>query len=65
MGLKVELDLQGNDFSNIATFLFVALLCFEIPNSMSTTPTHPLPPYRGATMPRGPRLYEDGEQQKS
>ena len=33
MGLNGELNLVGNDFSNIATFLFVGLLVFEIPNS--------------------------------
>lgn len=33
MGLNKDLHLKGNDFSNIATFLFVGLLCFEIPNS--------------------------------
>ncbi|KAL2256113.1 hypothetical protein VTK26DRAFT_2168 [Humicola hyalothermophila] len=32
MGLHKDLNLQGNDFSNVATFLFVGLLCFEIPN---------------------------------
>ncbi|KAK4224218.1 putative allantoate protein [Podospora fimiseda] len=32
MGIHAELGLKGNDFSNIATFLFVGLLCFEIPN---------------------------------
>ncbi|KOS17304.1 Thiamine pathway transporter THI73 [Escovopsis weberi] len=32
MGLGKDLKLRGNDFSNIATFLFVGLLCFEIPN---------------------------------
>ncbi|KAF4925016.1 Thiamine pathway transporter THI73 [Colletotrichum viniferum] len=32
MGLNKDLKLVGNDFSNIATFLFVGLLCFEIPN---------------------------------
>lgn len=32
MGIHAELKLQGNDFSNVATFLFVALLAFEIPN---------------------------------
>ena len=32
MGLNKDLHLKGNDFSNIATFLFVALLCFEVPN---------------------------------
>ncbi|KAK4246071.1 major facilitator superfamily domain-containing protein [Corynascus novoguineensis] len=33
MGLTTDLKLEGNDFSNIATFLFVGLLCFEIPNT--------------------------------
>ncbi|KAK3301752.1 major facilitator superfamily domain-containing protein [Chaetomium strumarium] len=33
MGLQKDLNLQGNDFSNIATFLFVGLLVFEIPNT--------------------------------
>jgi hypothetical protein len=32
MGLGDDLNLKGNEFSNIATFLFVGLLCFEIPN---------------------------------
>merc|ERR1712000_145584 len=32
MGLTTDLGLVGNQFSNIATFLFVGLLCFEIPN---------------------------------
>ncbi|OAQ78759.1 MFS transporter [Purpureocillium lilacinum] len=32
MGLNKDLNLQGNDFSNVATFLFVGLLCFEVPN---------------------------------
>ncbi|KAJ9136530.1 Thiamine pathway transporter THI73 [Coniochaeta hoffmannii] len=32
MGLQKDLGLKGNDFSNVATFLFVGLLCFEIPN---------------------------------
>lgn len=32
MGLAKDLHLVGNDFSNVATFLFVALLCFEVPN---------------------------------
>ncbi|KAI6781275.1 uncharacterized protein J7T54_004048 [Emericellopsis cladophorae] len=32
MGLTTDLKLVGNQFSNIATFLFVGLLCFEIPN---------------------------------
>ncbi|KAL2155729.1 hypothetical protein VTH82DRAFT_471 [Thermothelomyces myriococcoides] len=33
MGISKDLNLQGNDFSNIATFLFVGLLCFEVPNT--------------------------------
>jgi hypothetical protein len=33
MGLSKDLKLQGNDFTNVATFLFVALFCFSIPNS--------------------------------
>jgi hypothetical protein len=33
MGMSTELHLAGNDFSNVATFMFVALLCFEVPNS--------------------------------
>ncbi|KAL1610871.1 hypothetical protein SLS59_000508 [Nothophoma quercina] len=32
MGIQKDLHLVGNDFSNIATFLFVGLLCFEVPN---------------------------------
>ncbi|KAF6798722.1 allantoate permease [Colletotrichum sojae] len=32
MGISKDLNLVGNDFSNVATFLFVGLLCFEIPN---------------------------------
>jgi len=34
MTIRQDLNLQGNDFSNVATFLFVGLLCFEIPNSL-------------------------------
>ncbi|KAK0386674.1 hypothetical protein NLU13_6509 [Sarocladium strictum] len=33
MGLNQDLNLKNNEFSNIATFLFVGLLCFEIPNT--------------------------------
>jgi predicted MFS family arabinose efflux permease len=33
MGLPKDLNLKGNEFSNIATFLFVGLLAFEIPNT--------------------------------
>lgn len=36
MGFQKDLNMQGNDFSNVATFLFVGLLCFEIPNGKST-----------------------------
>ncbi|KAL2127907.1 hypothetical protein VTI74DRAFT_9995 [Chaetomium olivicolor] len=32
MGLQKDLGMAGNDFSNVATFLFVGLLCFEVPN---------------------------------
>ncbi|KAK4039472.1 major facilitator superfamily domain-containing protein [Parachaetomium inaequale] len=32
MGLQKDLNMGGNDFSNVATFLFVGLLCFEVPN---------------------------------
>ncbi|KAK2592257.1 hypothetical protein QQS21_010044 [Conoideocrella luteorostrata] len=32
MGINKDLKLAGNDFSNVATFLFVGLLCFEVPN---------------------------------
>jgi MFS family permease len=35
MGLPKDLKLKNNEFSNIATFLFVALLCFEVPNGTS------------------------------
>jgi hypothetical protein len=42
MGLPKDLHLQGNDFSNIATFLFVGLLLFEIPNSKTITPQRSL-----------------------
>jgi hypothetical protein len=38
MGIRTDLNLQGNDFSNVATFLFVGLLCFEIPNSKKSRP---------------------------
>lgn len=32
MGLQKDLNMGGNDFSNVATFLFVGLLAFEVPN---------------------------------
>jgi len=38
MGLHKDLNLTGNDFSNVATFMFVALLAFEVPNSTSRSP---------------------------
>ena len=44
MGINEDLGLVGNQFSNVATFLFVGLLCFEIPNSEFTPSprvTHP------------------------
>ena len=33
MGILEDLNLRGNDFSNIATFFFVAYIVAEIPNS--------------------------------
>ncbi|KAJ7894858.1 major facilitator superfamily domain-containing protein [Mycena olivaceomarginata] len=33
MGLTTDLKLVGNDFSNVATFFFVAYLIFELPNT--------------------------------
>ncbi|KAJ2897446.1 Thiamine pathway transporter THI73 [Zalerion maritima] len=33
MGILPDLGLEGNDFSNIATFLFVGFILFEIPNT--------------------------------
>lgn len=35
MGINKDLNLQPSEFSNVATFLFVGLLCFEVPNSES------------------------------
>lgn len=35
MGIIPDLELTGNRFSNVATFLYVGLLCFEVPNGMS------------------------------
>lgn len=32
MGIIQELELFGNKFSNLATFLFVGFLCFEVVN---------------------------------
>jgi predicted MFS family arabinose efflux permease len=32
MGINADLGLSVSQFSNIATFLFVGLLCFEVPN---------------------------------
>lgn len=43
MGLKKDLNLQGNDFSNVATFLFVGLLCFEVVNGMLPSPIQSSP----------------------
>lgn len=38
MGLRQDLDLQGNDFSDIAAFLFFGLLGFEVVNSIQSHP---------------------------
>lgn len=43
MGLSKDLHLKGNQFSNIATFLFVGLLCFEVPNSAFKLKAPPFP----------------------
>lgn len=54
MGINEDLGLVGNQFSNIATFLFVGLLCFEVPNSESlplSLPS-PLPPPLGPSRKR-------------
>ena len=32
MNIQKDLNLRGNDFTNIATFFFVAYLVFEVPN---------------------------------
>lgn len=32
MGIKKDLHLEKDEFSNVATFLFVGLICFEVPN---------------------------------
>ena len=36
MGLVEDLDLKGNDFSNTASYFFVAYLIAEVPNGMFT-----------------------------
>lgn len=33
MGIRDEIHLVGNDFSNAATIFFIAYLVFEVPNS--------------------------------
>lgn len=32
MGIKKDLGLVGNDFSNVATWFFIAYLIAEVPN---------------------------------
>lgn len=32
MGIKKDLGLAGNDFSNVATWFFIAYLIAEVPN---------------------------------
>ena len=34
MGLQKDLQLKGNDFTNVATAFFVAFIIVEIPNGM-------------------------------
>lgn len=35
MGIKKDLGLVGNDFSNTATWFFIAYLIAEVPNGLS------------------------------
>ena len=56
MGIHAELKLKANEFSNVATFLFVALLCFEIPNSTS------LPQAPPASLVR-PTMHREGREE--
>jgi hypothetical protein len=39
MGIKKDLKLVGNEFSNTATWFFIAYLIAEVPNGLC----HPLP----------------------
>ena len=57
MGISRDLNLQGNDFSNVATFLFVGLLCFEIPNSESRPDGVPAPRTASADCPHPPVYF--------
>ena len=34
MGIKQDLGLVGNDFSNVATWFFIAYLIAEVPNGL-------------------------------
>jgi len=55
MGIQKDLRLVGNDFSNTATFLFVGLLCFEVPNSTAITlPQFDRPDTHNLLPPKGP-----------
>jgi hypothetical protein len=42
MGIKKDLNLVGNDFSNTATWFFIAYLIAEVPNGKKHCP-YPLP----------------------
>jgi hypothetical protein len=39
MGMKADLKLKGNDFSNAASAFFIAYLVAEVPNGKG--PAHP------------------------
>lgn len=55
MGIQKDLHLVGNDFSNVATFLFVGLLCFEVPNGMAIVLSQSNYPYVYSLLsPEGP-----------
>lgn len=45
MGISTDLSLKGNEFTNVATFLFVAFLCFEVPNGESIKSVSRKPSY--------------------
>jgi hypothetical protein len=36
MGIREDLNLRGNDFTNVATFFFVAYILAEFPNGQQT-----------------------------
>ena len=59
MGLRADLNLQGNEFSNAATWFFIAFLIAEVPNGTILTTFVPCRAlterlsYHSSTCPRG------------